>query len=169
MRSPETIREGKWVPVSFSYLSYRNKKVFHSYLQSLVPGVLDLAAASSRLPPFLHWLTSDPSRCRGANRCSPSPSHPHPHCINFRRFREFRTGQAEGPAQRRVKFPPLGSKPQPLAPNTTEPQTDPSCQRPVCHLRQMSPRNITDQKTNPELASTVPSFFWPYLRKRQPS
>lgn len=144
----------------FPSLSYCNKKTLHSYLQNLVPGALDLAAAWSRVIPFLPWLMADPPGV-GANLYSSPPSHPHTCYRNFRRFGGFRAGQAKGPTQRESEASPFGSKPEPLALNAIEPQTGPSCQRPVFHLRQMSPRNITDQKTNPEIASTVPSYFWP--------
>lgn len=157
------------IPVSFSHFPYCNKKVRHPYLQNLVPGALDWQRPG----------TGSPTSPLAPIRPLPGQEHviihlhaapPPPHALHSHRRRAESAERGSPRDQKASEASPLGPKPEPLARNTVEPQTGPSRQRPAFHLRRMSPRRITDQKTNPEVAATLLSSLGPsVLTKHQPS
>lgn len=119
---------------------------------------------------LLHWPPSDPSQGRSTSSFTSTQHPPPPHALHSHRRRAESAERGSPRDQKASEASPLGPKPEPLARNTVEPQTGPSRQRPAFHLRRMSPRRITDQKTNPEVAATLLSSLGPsVLTKHQPS
>ena len=142
--------------VSLSHLSYHLKKKDTSCLPSK-PCPWD--SGSGRSQGQAHSFSFSPLPVQGHS----SPQHiPHTHTLHmsFRRFKECRTGQAESPVWKvhEASFPHWAEA-RPWALSAAEPRTGPSCLRPAFHPGQMSPRNITGQKTKPEVALTAPPFL----------